>query len=118
MIKKMCLSIKNDVLVAGGAIKSNIPFFVVLFAYFMLFAVDSALSYTSPGAGDLGFQFYDIVINKILFGAIGTTFGVGAMAYAAIKSLSLDVPKVVGGLVGGGMLLESENLANSFGINF
>lgn len=88
--------------------------FVICAAHDIL--MSAAFAYTMPtDQNSFGYTIYDIFINNIANGAIGTTIGIGCMLYAAVKCLSLNIPGILGGLAAGGLFLKGGTLAATLG---
>lgn len=85
---------------------------IVFFAVDIAFALTGVTTAPTSGAG---FDFYDLIVNKIIQGPIGMTGAVGGIAWG---SSQLFRSNLVGGLlpiVGGTGVLLSEDILTSFG---
>ena len=87
-----------------------------IFAAHYLFS-GQALAYTTPNVGDPGYPVYDLIVNQFAGGPLGTTFGVGAMMYAAYHCMSLNFGRIIGSAAAGGLLLKGSTFAQSLGAN-
>lgn len=97
--------------------KKNRALFVVSMLMMALYA-STAMAYTDPQSGDLFFEAYDIVINKLMGGPIGFIIG-AIMVIGGIISLVLGkgflLPLIA--LVGGAVIVKINDIVASFGFS-
>lgn len=77
-----------------------------------------AFAFAAPAAGTWGFEVYDVLVTRVLSGAIGFVAGVGAMVGGAIAAIQ---NKVFPGLVciaGGVLMMNAESLLTTLGAIF
>jgi hypothetical protein len=86
---------------------------MVLLLLVAIFGGD-AFAWTAPVAGAPGYAFYDTVVTKGIQGPIGQTAGIFFMARGA-SELSNSPYKAGGQIAAGGVLFQSETIAQSFG---
>lgn len=91
---------------------------MVLVAVLVLAVGQDAMAYTSGAAGDLGYDFWDISINKGLKGPVGATIG-AVLAGAGIAGLAMGVVQKAGyGLVAAGVLITIPSIVSTMGMTF
>jgi len=100
-----------------GEVKIETKQIVVFFTLTVLSVLlaAAALAYTAPAAGDPGYAVYDILVNKMLKGPIGSAGGVFLMALGATM---INQSWVKGGAtaLGGGVVFNADAVATSFGM--
>ena len=82
-----------------------------------LFAVMSggAHAFTAPAAGDLGYDIYDIVVNKGVKGPLGFVAGVAAFLFGVSRLFSnvmIGIPTIVAAVC----LIKSDTILQTFGM--
>ena len=89
---------------------------LVLSMLTMAIVATGAFAYTDPATGDLFYDAYDIVINKLLGGPIGFIIG-AIMVVGGIISLVLGkgflLPLIA--LIGGAIIVKIGDIVSSFG---
>ena len=75
----------------------------------------TALAFTVPTAGELGFEIYDMVVSNILQGAVGMTAAVVALVFG-VSQLFRSWVMGVAGIVLGTLILQSENIVVALGM--
>ncbi len=82
-----------------------------------LFALVSggAHAFTAPAAGDLGYDIYDIVVNKGVKGPMGFVGGVAAFLFGVSRLFSnvmIGIPTIVAAVC----LIKSDAILQTFGM--
>ncbi|MBB6122845.1 hypothetical protein [Sphingobium subterraneum] len=82
-----------------------------------LFALMSggAHAFTAPAAGDLGYDIYDIVVNKGVKGPLGFVGGVAAFLFGVSRLFSnimVGIPTIVAAVA----LIKSDSILQTFGM--
>ena len=82
-----------------------------------LFAVmgGGAHAFTAPAAGDLGYDIYDIVVNKGVKGPLGFVAGVAAFLFGVSRLFSnimVGIPTIVAAVC----LIKSDTILQTFGM--
>ena len=82
-----------------------------------LFALASggAHAFTAPAAGDLGYDIYDIVVNKGVKGPLGFVGGVAAFLFGVSRLFSnimVGIPTIVAAVA----LIKSDSILQTFGM--
>ena len=82
-----------------------------------LFAAMSggAHAFTAPAAGDLGYDIYDIVVNKGVKGPLGFVAGVAAFLFGVSRLFSnimVGIPTIVAAVC----LIKSDTILQTFGM--
>lgn len=98
--------------------KKSAPVAFAVFALTLMFA-GQAMAFTAPQTGDMFYEIYDLVINKVLGGPIG--FAIGAIMVVGgiillVQGKGLLLPLIC--LIGGVILVKVESLVTSFGFSF
>lgn len=91
---------------------------VIAFVSLILISVlltATAFAYSAPAAGDPGYTVYDILVNKMIKGPIGSSGGVFLMALGATM---INQSWVKGGAtaLSGGIVFNADAVATSFGM--
>ncbi len=91
-------------------------YLVAVFAIAAL-ALDYVAVYAAvtPAVGSFAYDAFDIVVNDILGGALGTVMGVAAVAFSCYATIKNELFVAIPALVGGGMLLKADDVAYSLG---
>lgn len=91
-----------------------------LFAVVLVVALAGvAFAFTSPTSNaEVGYDLWDLIVNKFIKGPIGTTTGVVFMAIGAIAAALGRMSAAAWPLVGGGVLVAAPTLATSLGMIF
>jgi hypothetical protein len=87
---------------------------VPLLAAFAL-ASGGAYAFTAPAAGDLGYDIYDIVVNKGVKGPLGFVAGVAAFLFGVSRLFSnimVGIPTIVAAVC----LIKSDTILQTFGM--
>lgn len=82
----------------------------------VLLAGGTAWAINAPAAGSFAFDVYDIGVNKILNGPIGFVGGVGAMVVGAVMAVQQKIFGAIPCILGGGVMLNADNLVTSLGM--
>ena len=78
-------------------------------------ASTSAHAFTAPAAGDLGYDIYDIVVNKGVKGPLGFVGGVAAFLFGVSRLFSnvmVGIPTIVAAVC----LIKSDTILQTFGM--
>jgi hypothetical protein len=86
-------------------------------AMLALFALASggAHAFTAPAAGDLGYDIYDIVVNKAVKGPMGFVGGVAAFLFGVSRLFSnvmVGIPTIVAAVC----LIKADTILQTFGM--
>lgn len=76
----------------------------------------SALAMQTPAAGSFGYDFYDIIVNKMSTGAIGFGVSMAGIAMASFLAWKQQFPAMLGVLAGTGGIIQSPNIVTTFGV--
>lgn len=74
-----------------------------------------AHAFTAPAAGDLGYDIYDIVVNKGVKGPLGFVAGVAAFLFGVSRLFSnimVGIPTIVAAVC----LIKSDTILQTFGM--
>ncbi len=100
-----------------GEVKIETKQIIIFFSLIILSALltATALAYTAPAVGDPGYTVYDILVNKMIKGPIGSSGGVFLMALGATM---INQSWVKGGAtaLSGGIVFNADAVATSFGM--
>lgn len=86
----------------------------ILLALFALVS-GGAHAFTAPAAGDLGYDIYDIVVNKGVKGPMGFVGGVAAFLFGVSRLFSnvmIGIPTIVAAVC----LIKSDAILQTFGM--
>lgn len=75
----------------------------------------SAHAFTAPASGDLGYDIYDIVVNKGVKGPLGFVGGVAAFLFGVSRLFSnvmVGIPTIVAAVC----LIKSDTILQTFGM--
>lgn len=75
----------------------------------------SAHAFTSPAAGDLGYDIYDIVVNRGVKGPLGFVAGVAAFLFGVSRLFSnimIGIPTIVAAVC----LIKADSILQTFGM--
>ncbi len=75
----------------------------------------SAHAFTAPAIGDLGYDIYDIVVNKGVKGPLGFVAGVAAFLFGVSRLFSnvmIGIPTIVAAVC----LIKSDTILQTFGM--
>jgi len=75
----------------------------------------AAHAFTAPAKGDLGYDIYDIVVNKGVKGPLGFVGGVAAFLYGVSRLFSnvmVGIPTIVAAVC----LIKSDTILQTFGM--
>ncbi|WP_298673235.1 hypothetical protein [uncultured Sphingomonas sp.] len=78
-------------------------------------ASGSAHAFTAPATGDLGYDIYDIVVNKGVKGPLGFVGGVAAFLFGVSRLFSnvmVGIPTIVAAVC----LIKSDTILQTFGM--
>jgi hypothetical protein len=81
----------------------------------MLVLAGGAHAFTAPAAGDLGYDIYDIVVNKGVKGPLGFVGGVAAFLFGVSRLFSnvmVGIPTIVAAVC----LIKSDTILQTFGM--
>lgn len=81
----------------------------------MALASSGAHAFTAPAAGDLGYDIYDIVVNKGVKGPLGFVAGVAAFLFGVSRLFSnimVGIPTIVAAVA----LIKSDTILQTFGM--
>ena len=81
----------------------------------MLALAGGAHAFTAPAAGDLGYDIYDIVVNKGVKGPLGFVGGVAAFLFGVSRLFSnvmVGIPTIVAAVC----LIKSDTILQTFGM--
>lgn len=92
---------------------------VALIAYAASFALvvfsGMADAATVPGAGEFGYDVYDIAVNKIVQGPIGFVAGVMSIAYGGVETVRGNVWIGIPAAIGGAVVLKADSITQTLG---
>lgn len=77
--------------------------------------VGAAHAFTAPAAGDLGYDIYDIVVNRGVKGPLGFVAGVAAFLFGVSRLFSnimVGIPTIVAAVC----LIKSDTILQTFGM--
>ena len=79
-----------------------------------------AMAFVSPAAAGttVGYDLFDLIVNKIIKGPIGTAAGVVMLAAGAVGAAMGKLSSAAWPLVGGGLLVAAPTIATSLGMLF
>ncbi len=89
--------------------------FLALFALFALAGPHPAYAFKAPVAGDLGYDIYDIVVNKGVKGPLGFVGGVAAFLFGVSRLFSnimVGIPTIVAAVC----LIKADTILQTFGM--
>ncbi len=78
-------------------------------------SMGAAHAFTAPAAGDLGYDIYDIVVNKGVKGPLGFVAGVAAFLFGVSRLFSnimVGIPTIVAAVC----LIKSDTILQTFGM--
>lgn len=70
----------------------------------------------NPPEGSFFYNIYELLVDRIIQGPIGTAGGVAAMAYGGIKLILGQWSQALFPILGGAVLVKAEDLAQSVGM--
>jgi len=73
-------------------------------------------AYTIPTSGGFIYDLYDIFVNKMIKGPIGTAAGVAAMVYGGANLIVGRWSGAILPILGGAMLIKADSIASSIGM--
>lgn len=92
---------------------------MVLVALAVMAVAGSAFALGNGGAaGDVGYELFDLIVNKFIKGSIGAAAGTSFMVVGAVMAVMGKISAAIYPLIGGGMLASASALANSLGMLF
>jgi hypothetical protein len=94
---------------------ADAAFFLALFGAFALAAPHAAYAFKAPVAGDLGYDIYDIVVNKGVKGPLGFVAGVAAFLFGVSRLFSnimIGIPTIVAAVC----LIKADAILQTFGM--
>lgn len=94
---------------------------VALMAGLLVLAVaGTAFAFMTPtgAATEVGFDLYDLIVNKFIKGPIGAAAGVALVVVGAVGAALGKLSGAVWPLIGGGVLVGAPGLASSLGMIF
>jgi len=77
-----------------------------------------AMAFNAGASGDVGYELYDLIVNKFIKGPIGAAGGTGLLVVGAVMAGLGKISGAAWPLVGGGILVSASALANSLGMTF
>lgn len=75
----------------------------------------SAMAFTAPAAGQLGFEIYDVVVNQMIDGPIGIMASVVAFGFGAFSLLRGGYLSAIMSVVAGIALITADGVVQSLG---
>lgn len=114
MIKKLGNQAAGIVIGKGGSLASAALNVGVPLALLALVS-SGAHAFTAPAAGDLGYDIYDIVLNKGVKGPLGFVAGVAAFLFGVSRLFSnimVGIPTIVAAVA----LIKSDTILQTFGM--
>jgi hypothetical protein len=81
----------------------------------LAFATSTAQAFQAPAAGDLGYDIYDIVVNKGVKGPLGFVGGVAAFLFGVSRLFSnimIGIPTIVAAVC----LIKADSILQTFGM--
>jgi hypothetical protein len=78
-------------------------------------SMSMAHAFTAPAAGDLGYDIYDIVVNKGVKGPLGFVGGVAAFLFGVSRLFSnimIGIPTIVAAVC----LIKADSILQTFGM--
>ncbi|PZU64057.1 hypothetical protein [Sphingobium sp.] len=88
---------------------------VVLFFLAAIVSASVAHAFQAPAAGDLGYDIYDIVVNKGVKGPLGFVGGVAAFLFGVSRLFSnimIGIPTIVAAVC----LIKADSILQTFGM--
>ena len=90
---------------------------MVVFGMATVFA-SSAMAFTAPAAGTAFYDFYDVIVNMMLRGAMGFAAGVILFGMAAYYFSQSEILRGILSAVSCILLLNADSIVTSFGTIF
>ncbi|MFA6115474.1 MAG: hypothetical protein WC729_15855 [Sphingomonas sp.] len=87
----------------------------VLFLLVAIACTSAAHAFQAPAAGDLGYDIYDIVVNKGVKGPLGFVGGVAAFLFGVSRLFSnimIGIPTIVAAVC----LIKADSILQTFGM--
>jgi len=87
----------------------------VLMVLAMIAGTSAAHAFQAPAAGDLGYDIYDIVVNKGVKGPLGFVGGVAAFLFGVSRLFSnimIGIPTIVAAVC----LIKADSILQTFGM--
>ena len=81
----------------------------------LLAMTSAAHAFTAPAQGDLGYDIYDIVVNKAVKGPLGFVGGVAAFLFGVSRLFSnimIGIPTIVAAVC----LIKADSILETFGM--
>lgn len=107
--------IKLPILRASG-IRGAVPTDLALTGFIATLAMASAAhAFSAPAQGDLGYDIYDIVVNKGVKGPLGFVGGVAAFLFGVSRLFSnimIGIPTIVAAVC----LIKADSILQTFGM--
>ena len=75
-------------------------------------------AFTAPAAGSFAYDVYDIAVKKIAQGPVGFVAGVTGIVLGVMQLFAGRVLSAVPGVLGGALILKSEDIVTSLGLLF
>jgi len=75
-----------------------------------------SFGFTAPTSTGFIYDAYDILVNKMIKGPIGTAAGVGLIAFGVYNLIMNRWVATVSSFVGGGLLIKADAVAQSLGM--
>ena len=75
----------------------------------------SAMAFTAPAAGQLGFEIYDVVVNDMIDGPIGIGASIIAFGYGAMSLMRGGYLGFIMSVVAGIALITADSVVQSLG---
>ena len=93
----------------------SIASITVPFGALALLSASGAHAFTAPAQGDLGYDIYDIVVNKGVKGPLGFVGGVAAFLFGVSRLFSnvmIGIPTIVAAVC----LIKADTILQTFGM--
>jgi len=75
-------------------------------------------AFTAPVAGSFAYDVYDIAVKKIAQGPVGFVAGVAGIVIGVMQLFTGRILTAVPGVLGGALILKSEDIITSLGLLF
>jgi hypothetical protein len=75
-------------------------------------------AFTAPAQGSFAYDVYDIAVKKIAQGPVGFVAGVAGIVLGVMQLFAGRVLGAIPGVLGGALILKSEDIVTSLGLLF
>jgi hypothetical protein len=95
-----------------------IALFAVLGVWASMSLPSAVYAFTAPTSGSFAYDVYDIAVKKIAQGPVGFVAGVTGIVLGVMQLFAGRVLSAVPGVLGGALILKSEDIVTSLGLLF